>query len=150
MLEATKSGPFARRYDITVDGRSVASWSQTLWRSGGDIVLAGDTYRVDAARFSNRFTMTDQFGRVVATAERVGRRQWTMVADGRTHQFRRASIWSYRQDLMLGDNSVGFIRRTGIWNARIEADLPTLSHPAQVFLVGVMVTTWDREASTAG
>jgi hypothetical protein len=149
MLDATKAGVFSRTYDISLDGRPVASWNQRFWRSGGDITLAGQTYRVDATTFTNRFTMTDGAGRTVATAEKAGRKHWTVVADGKPYRFRRASIWGNQQDLLVGDQSVGSIRRTGIWSSKVEANLPTLSLPAQVFVVGVMVTTWDRQAAAA-
>lgn len=50
---------------------------------------------------------------------------------------------------MLEATKFGSIRRTGFWNGRVEADLPTLSLPAQIFVVGVMVTIWDRQAAAA-
>lgn len=149
MLEATKSSFLGRTYDITLDGRPVASWTSKIWRNGGDVTLAGHRYRIDAATFTNRFTMRDANGTEVATAEKAGRKHWTVVADGKPHRFRRTSIWGNRQDLLVGDNAVGSIRRTGFFSGRIEADLPTLSLPAQVFVVGVMVTTWDRQAAAA-
>ena len=149
MLVATKSGIFGRTYDIALDGHPVAAWNPRFWRSGGDLTLAGTTYRVDATTFTNRFTMRDAHGAEVATAEKAGRKHWTVVADGRSHRFRRASIWSNRQDLLVGDTVVGSIRRTGFWSGRVEADLPSLALPAQVFVVGVMITTWDRQAAAA-
>jgi hypothetical protein len=149
MLEATKSGVFGHRYDIRLDGTPVAEWSQKFWGNGGDIVLAGQRYRLAATTWTNRFTMTDAAGGTVATAEKAGRKHWTVVADGKPHRFRRASIWGNRQELLIGDNVVGSIRKTGFWGNRVEAELPTLSLPAQVFVVGVMVTTWDRQAAAA-
>ncbi|GAA0947430.1 hypothetical protein [Virgisporangium aurantiacum] len=149
MLEATKAGVFSRSYDIAVDGRRVASWSGRFWRNGGDITLGGQAYRVEATTFTNRFTMTDAAGRTVATAEKAGRKHWTVVADGRPHRFRRTSIWGNRQDLLVGDQAVGSIRRTSMWSGRVEAELPTLSLPAQIFVVGVMITTWDNQAAAA-
>jgi hypothetical protein len=149
MLEATKAGVFSRTYDITLDGRRVAAWSRRLWRNGGDITLGGQTYRVDATTFTNRFTMTDAAGRTVATAEKAGRKHWTVVADGKPHRFRRASIWGNQQDLLVGDQPVGSVRRTSMWSGRVEANLPTLSLSAQIFVMGVMITTWDRQAAAA-
>jgi hypothetical protein len=149
MLEATKAGFFNRSYDIALDGRPVASWSPKFWRNGGEITLAGHAYRVDATTFTNRFTMTDGSGRTVATAEKAGRKHWTVVADGKPHRFRRSSIWGNQQDLLVGDHAVGSIRRSGFWTSKVEADLPTLSLPAQVFAVGVMISTWDSQAAAA-
>jgi hypothetical protein len=150
MLEATRSGVLAHRYEIRVDGTPVAEWNPRFWRGGGEIVLAGQRYRVDATTWTNRFTMTDASGTTVATAEKAGRKNWTVVADGKPHRFRRASIWGNRQNLMIGDNAVGSIRKTGLLGTRVEAELPTLSLPAQVFVVGVMVATWDRQAASSG
>jgi hypothetical protein len=149
MLEATKSGLLGRRYDITLDGRPVASWNPSFWGNGGDITLDGQRYRVEAATFTNTFTMLDASGATVATAEKAGRKSWTVTADGKPHRFRRTSIWGNRQDLLRGDNAVGSIRRTSIWSGKVEADLPTLSLPAQIFVVGVMITMWDRKAAAA-
>lgn len=150
MLQATKASIWGNRYTVSADGRPVAEWNRTFWRAGGEITLTGSTYRLDASAWTNRFTMTDAAGATVATAERAGRKHWTVVADGTPHRFRRASIWSNRQDLLVGDSPVGSIRRTGFWNSTVEADLPTLSLPVQVFVVGVMITTWDRQAAAAG
>jgi hypothetical protein len=149
MLTATRAGAFARRYDITVDGNQVATWSQAFWRNGGDITVAGHTYRVEGAAFRNRYRMVDPLGAEVATAEKAGRKHWTVFADGKPHRFRRASLFGNRQELLIGDQPVGSIRKTGFWGTKVEADLPTLSLPAQVFAVGVMITTWDRQAAAA-
>jgi hypothetical protein len=148
MLEATRSGIFRHRYEIRANGMPVAEWSRTFWGNGGDLVLGGQRYRLDATTFTNRFTMTDAGGATVATAEKAGRKHWTVYADGKPHRFRRASIWGNTQELLIGDNVVGFIRRTGLLGGRVEAELPTLSLPAQVFVIGVMATTWDRQASS--
>jgi hypothetical protein len=149
MLEATKSGFLGRHYDIHHRGRLVAAWNGKFWRSGGDITLDGGTYRVDAATFRNKFTMSDMSGNIVATAEKAGRKHWTVFAGGKPHRFRRTSLWGSRQELLVGDHPVGSIRRTGFWGNKVEADLPTLSLPAQIFVIGVMITTWDREAAAA-
>lgn len=149
MLTATKTGAFARRYEILSDGQPVATWSQKFWRSGGDITLAGHTYRVDATTFTNKYRMYDSLGSEVATAEKAGRRNWTLTADGKPHRFRRRSFFGSTQDLMTGDSVVGSITKKGFWGNRVEADLPTLSLPAQIFVIGVMITTWDREAAAA-
>jgi hypothetical protein len=151
MLEATRQGFLGSRYDIHTDGRPVATWNSKFWRSGGEITLAGHPYHVDATTFTRKFTMRDAHGTVVATAEKAGRKDWTVVADGKPHRFRRSSIWGNRQDLLVGDNTVGSIRRTGFWRNTVEADLPTLSLPAQVFVIGVMVTVWNsQDAAAAG
>jgi hypothetical protein len=149
MLEATKQGFLGNRYDIHADGQPVAAWNSKFWRSGGEITLAGHRYSVDATMFTNRFTMRDAQGTVVATAEKAGRKNWTVVADGKPHRFRRSSLMGNRQDLLVGDNAVGSIRRTGFWRNTVEADLPTLSLPAQVFVVGVMVSVWNSQDSAA-
>jgi hypothetical protein len=149
MLEATRTGVFGRHYEIRSGGNPVATWSQKFWRNGGDITLAGHTFHVEATTFTNRYRMYDAHGAEVATAEKAGRKHWTVLADGKPHRFRRASAFGHRQELLVGDNPVGSVRKVGFWGTKVEADLPTLSLPAQVFVMGVMITTWDRQAAAA-
>jgi hypothetical protein len=93
--------------------------------------------------------MADSTGTVVATAARVGRRNWTVTANGHTYQFRRPSYWRHEERLVVGDRAVGTVRRTSMWRSDVEADLPGLPVPMQIFTVAVVLTRWNSEDASA-
>jgi hypothetical protein len=68
--------------------------------------------------------MTDEFGMVVAVANRVGRKRWTVEATGRTYQFRRASMWRPQEVLITNGRPVGSVRRVSLWRSDAVAELP--------------------------
>jgi hypothetical protein len=149
MLEATKTSVWRRTYRLDADGQPLATWEGRLWRSGGVFDLAGRHYEVTANPWGSRFTMTDQFGMTVASAERVGRKRWTVAAGGRDYQFQRASILRKEERLVEDGKVVGAIRRRSAWRGDAVADLPGLPLPVQVFVLGVVLTKWDLESAAA-
>jgi hypothetical protein len=82
----------------------------------------------------------------------VGRKSWTVEADGRTYEFRRASWWRQEEELHSGGLPVGSVRRKSIWRGDAVADLPGLPLPVEVFVLAVVLTKWDAESyvATAG
>ena len=149
MLEARRAGVFAARYDILLDGDALTRWDGSWWRAGGRFTLEGRPYEVSSKRWGSEFTLTDQTGAVVATAGRLGRRQWTLVTGGRTFQFRRASWWRQQEDLLLDDRPVGSVRLTSMWRGTARADLPGPPLPEQVFALAIVLTMWDSQAASA-
>lgn len=149
MLKARKISAWRGRYDLTLDGQALAHWDGRVWRSGGTLDLAGRRYDVSSNVWGTRFEMTDQVGVVVARAGRVGRRQWTVEADGRSYQFRRVSWWRAEEALIADGRKVGSVRRPSVWRSDAEADLPGLSLPVQVFVLVVVLTMWDAQAASA-
>jgi len=149
MLEARKTSVWRSRYDLTLDGRPVATWDSATWRSGGDFELGGRRYEVRGNAWGNRFSMVDEDGTVVAAADRVGRKQWTVTAAGQTYHFQRASMWNDEQELRAGDTRVGSVKRTSVWRGDVVADLPGMPLPVQVFVLGVVITMWNAQAAAA-
>jgi hypothetical protein len=147
MLTARKPSFWRRRYEILADGRVVAHWDSTFWKAGGDVELEGRLYQVRGNVWGSRFGMVDATGSPVASADRVGRRRWTVEAAGRTYDFQRASMWSYEQELRAGGVRVGSVNRTSVWRSDVVADLPGLPLPVQVFVLGVVITMWEAQAS---
>jgi hypothetical protein len=94
--------------------------------------------------------MVDADGTPVASAERVGRKRWTVEAAGQTYHFQRASMWSDEQELLAGGVRVGSVRKTSFWRGDATAELPGLPLPVQVFVVGVVITMWNAKAAAAG
>ena len=149
MLLADKISAWRSRYRIVADGREVAVWDSKVWKSGGVFELDGRRYEVSGNAWGNRFTMLDAYGMPVASADRVGRKRWTVEASGQTYQFRRASLWRSEQELVSSDERIGSIRRAGFGRSHVTADLPGLPLPVQVFVLGVVITMWNAQASAA-
>ena len=93
--------------------------------------------------------MTDEASMIVATADRVGRKRWTVEASGRTYRFQRVSWWRSEELLVADGRPVGSVRRVSRWRGDAVADLPDLSLPLQVFVVVVVLTMWDAQAAAA-
>jgi len=150
MLVATKSGFWSNGYDIAVDGRPLTKWSRSFWKSGGSFTLDGQSYSVKANAWGTRFELSDGRGAVLADAQRVGRKRWTVTSGGRQYEFQRASVWRSDQLLMSGGQAVGSIRKPSAWSSRAEAELPGLALVVQVFVLAVVLTMWANAQAAAG
>jgi hypothetical protein len=138
------------RYNISVDGGQVAQWEPSWWRqSGGVFELNGQRYQVRGNALGSRFELIGSAGEPLASAQRVGRKRWTVQAGDRTYQFRRASMWRGDQELLLGDQAVGSIRRNSVWRSSAVADLPDMPEPVQVFVLCVVLARSDAEKVAA-
>ncbi|GAA0804672.1 hypothetical protein [Spirilliplanes yamanashiensis] len=149
MLTAEKPTMWRSRYDITNDGGRVARWEPSWWRSGGAFELDGQRYQVHGNALGSRFELIDRTGRQLASARRVGRKRWTVRSGDRTYEFRRASMWRGDQELLLGDQAVGSVRRSSVWRGSAVADLPGMPEPVQVFVLCVVLAMWDAETVAA-
>jgi hypothetical protein len=149
MLTAKRTSAWRSRYTVSAGDRPVTTWDSRTWTSGGDFALDGRRYRVRGNTWGNRYTMVDDTGATVASADKVGRKQWTVEAGGQTYQFQRKSIWSGEQELHNAAGRVGSVRRTSAWRGDVAADLPGLPLPVQVFVLGVVITMWDTQAAAA-
>lgn len=149
MLQARKIGRWKNRYRITAAGTPVATWDGSIWKVGGELDLDGRRYRVRGNMWGTRYGMATEDGVAVAAADRVGRRRWTVEADGRTYEFRRASMWRQEEELQSGGQRVGSVKRTSMWRGDAVAELPGLPVPVQVFVLAVVLTMWDWESAAA-
>ncbi|WP_157408196.1 hypothetical protein [Actinoplanes sp. N902-109] len=147
MITAKRSGFWGTRYEVSVADRVVATWDNARWKSGGDFELDGRHYRVRSNGWGTKFTMTDEAGTVLASADRIGRKQWHVMADGQTYVFERASFWSSDQELRVGDRRAGSIRQAGRWRTDIAVDLPGVPLPTQIFVMGVVIAMWQVQAA---
>lgn len=148
MLTLETTSFWGNRYTLAEDGNPVTTWDPSWWASGGSFELDGHTYTVRSNGWGSRYTMVDGQGAVVAEAERVGRKNWTVLAGGRTYAFRRPSFWSGEQHLVDGERVIGVIKRTSVWTSNLSADLPSLPLPVQVFVLGVEITLLNAAAAT--
>jgi hypothetical protein len=150
MLTAKRTSLWRSRYRLAVDGREVATWDPSHWRSGGDFEVDGRRFQVRANGWGTKYRMLDEAGGEVAVAERTGRKHWTVRSGGRLYEFRRASMWSSRQELLSEGVPTGWIRRTSGWTGAAEAELPGMPLPVQIFVVGVQIARWQAQAAAAG
>ena len=149
MLKARSVSRWRSRYELAVDGQPVAMWEGIAWRTGGTFDLAGRRYDVRSNGWGTRFEMTDESGMIVAAADRVGRKRWTVQASGRSYQFQRASWWRSEEVLVGNGRPVGSVRRVSAWRGDAVADLPDLLLPVQAFVLVVVLTMWDSGAAAA-
>ena len=149
MLLAKRTSIWRGRYEVSQDGRPVARWDGSLWGSGGDLQVAGHAFQVRGNAWGSRFSMLDKAGGVVASAERVGRKHWSVTAGGVTYQFQRASVWTQAQDLYAGGQKVGSVRKISMWSGDVAVDLPGVPLPVQIFVLGVLITMWQAQSSAA-
>jgi hypothetical protein len=150
MIRAERTTLWGRDHLITADGREVTTFSASWWTSGGRFALDGREYEVRTNLRGRRYGMTEAGSDVpVATADGVGRRHWTVDAGGRAHEFRRTSLWSSDQALVLDGREVGSVHRASAWRGGAVADLPGLDVAVQVFVVAVVLTMWARASAAA-
>jgi hypothetical protein len=149
MLTAQKPSLWRRGYEISVDGRYLARWQPSSWKSGGAFDLSGQRYQIRGNLLGSRFQLIDGSGQPLALAQRVGRKRWSVRAGDRTYEFRRASIWRADQELLVADRVVGSIRRPSLWRRTAVADLPGMPEPIQVFVLCVVLAMWDAAAAAA-
>ena len=139
------------RFQLLSDGRPVAVWDSAMWRTGGAFEVEGHRFEVRSNTWGTRYRMVDEHGTAVAVADKVGRKHWSVEADGRAYEFRRASIWRSEQELLADGRRVGSVRRTSAWTGAVAADLPGLPLPVQIFVVGVQIAQWQaQQAAAAG
>ncbi len=150
MLHARKASIWKNSYAIAADGRPLATWDASLWKAGGHFDLDGERYEVRANLWGNKYGMVTGDGTRVASANRVGRKHWTVEAGDQTYGFQRASIWRYEERLLVAGQAVGSVKRRSIWRSDAVADLPLLPVPVQVFVLAVVLDMWDWSDASAG
>lgn len=149
-MEARKISVWRSRYNIMDRGREITVLDGSVWKRGGDFELDGRRFQVRSNAWGNKYTMVDDVGAVVASAERVGRKRWTVEAAGQTYHFRRTSFWANEEELVLGDTRVGSVRKTSFWRGDVALELPGLTTPLQLFVLGVVISMWNARAAAAG
>ena len=147
MIEAHRRSIWAGSYDLVVDGRPLTSFDRSTWRTGGRFELDGRGYELRSNLWASTYTLVADDGSPVATANRVGRKEWTVEAGSTTHTFRRVSAWRHEEELHVGGQRVGSVRRTSVWGGDAVADLPGLPPVVAVFALAVLLTSWDLASS---
>jgi hypothetical protein len=142
LLTAKPASLWRGSYDISQDEAPLAHWAPWGWRYGGAFELDGERYEIRGNWTGARFQLLDPGGQVVAAAEGVGRKRWTVTVGDEVHHFRRTSFWRLDQELLRDDEAVGLIRQVNPWRGTATADLPGLPRAMQVFALCVVLTMW--------
>ena len=146
-MAAHRTSAWRSDYEVSVDDRPFATFARSAWRGGGAIEADGRHYDLRSNGWLTDYTLADEGGTVLASAHRVGRKDWTVDADGVTYRFRRASVWRMDQELHQQGMPVGSIRSTSIWRGDAVADLPGMPPLAALFALTVVLSTWEVAAS---
>jgi hypothetical protein len=147
VLHAKKISFWKNRYEITTDGQVLATWEGSVWKTGGTFDLDGRRYEIRGNMWGSKYGIVTEDGTAVASADRVGRKRWTVEAAGRIYEFQRASLWRHEEILHSEGRAVGSVKRTSIWRSDAIADLPGLPIPVQIFVLAVVLTRWDQQAA---
>lgn len=140
-LHVRRSG-FPRRLEILDGTAELATISARTVRRGGRIEIDGQPYQIERTRLAQRYRLSSSDGHPVAAAARTQLRGWDIeVGGGRILRLNRASLGS--RETLLDDTGrqVGEIRRIA---RGVEADLPELDHPTQVFVLVVALAARER------
>lgn len=148
-MEAQKVSFWKNRYRVTDQGREITVWDSSVWRSGGEFELHGQRFQVRSNAWGTKYSMVDAADTVLASADRVGRKRWSVRAGEQTYQFKRKSFWSTEEELLLGDTRVGSVRKTSVWGNDVAVELPGLAPELQIFVLGVVLSMWESQAAAA-
>ncbi|EFK99910.1 MULTISPECIES: hypothetical protein [Streptomyces] len=144
MLEIKPESTFGRGYEVLVNGMSVGTWSSRVWRSGGQIDMAGETFEFRSGSWGRSFEMLTG-GTVRAEAHRSGG-HWLVTGEGGPYELKRPSFLRGKRQLVADGRVLGEFRSSGI-RGGLTADLGDVPLPVQVF-VGVVVLTLQRRQRT--
>jgi hypothetical protein len=147
MMEAHRTSAWRSDYEVALDGEPFATYSRSAWRGGGVLDVAGRGYELRSNLWATSYTLVDDGGSLVASAQRAGRKDWSIDAGGVTYAFRRSSTWSQEQEHVVQGMRMGSVRRTSTWRGNAVADLPGLPPLVALFAVAVVLTTWDVAAA---
>ena len=147
VIQARKVSLWSGRYDILADGAQVGSWEKSGSATGGALQWEGRRYHVRASLSGGTASMSAPGGAQIARAHDVGRKRWTIDADGVTYAFHRAPPWRQEERLQVQGRAVGSVRRTSILRGDTAADLPGLPVPVALFALTLVLTVWDATAA---
>lgn len=148
MLIAREISKWTNRYAVSRDGRPIATLDAILRdNDSGSFTLDGRRYRLPGAIWDTRFAMLDERGGVVAEAERVNRKCWTVSAAGQIYHLRRTSTWGRRHQLDAGDLPLGTIHRIGGSDRAVELDLSGVPALVEIFVLALVIAMRDERTS---
>jgi hypothetical protein len=142
-----------RHYTLTRDGVEIGQINCGGVRQPATLTVGGASYDpVSEGVLRTKFHL-DAGGARIADVELRGTlfRRFVVHSGAKTYALKVASWFARNFVLTENDVEVGRIARTGFFTARCRAELPDdLPLPLQAFLIWLVLTTWRRQAVTAG
>jgi hypothetical protein len=147
MLEARSAGAWKKRMVVAQDGAPVTTWSEGGWGGPGGFELDGRRYVISSTFLGSRYLLNSAPNEPVAEARRPGGRRWSLLVDGREHQFHRPFLGGGEHRLLVDGEQVGYVRKGGFREPGLRADLPGIPLPVQVFVLVVIALAEKRRSS---
>lgn len=130
-------------YRISVDGDPVAMFDTKWSGAGGWFTLDGHNYELRCNAWGSKCSLLAADGAVVATAEGIHRKHWTVRTGWASYQFRRDSVWKMDQSLVAGNQRVGAIKIVNAGKGNAAAELAGLPLLVQVFVLATVLIMWN-------
>ena len=147
MLQSIRRGVFRHSYDVTDDGRPVATITGTR-REGRAFEADGQSFQVARVRYRS-FVLTGEAGEI-AIARRASGRMWTINSPAGALELVRTSAWKETWELRRYGETVGTLGKHGAFKHSSTADLPDdLPLPVRLFVLCVVEVLWDRSGQAA-
>ena len=108
VMEAHRTSAWRGDYEVKEGDRSVATFARSSCAAAGCCTSTGGPTRCGPTPGRPRTRWSTTEGVLVASAARVGRKDWTVESGGTTHQFRRPSLWRSEEQLQVGGQPTGF------------------------------------------
>lgn len=133
MIHVDRTERLPDRYALRREQRLLGSVTLGPRMSGGTFQVDGIAYEVRADTVRGSYDLLAADGSVLATAERVHRRHWSVrTADG-TSPFRRGGLARAESLTDADGHELGRITRSGRRSAGAVVDLPGLDVTVQAF-----------------
>lgn len=131
-----------RRFEIRSGPSTISTIPARTARRGGRIQIDEQSFRLERTGLARHYRLSSVDGHPVAAASRSGWAGWDIeVAGGRLVRMNRGSLGSGEALLDDAGVRVGEIRRV---THGVEADLPGLDRPTQVFVLIVALAGRER------
>jgi len=149
MLRARSAGVWTARMEVEQDGSPVTVWKDGGWGGPGGFELDGHRYVISSTFLGSRYLLNSALNEPVAEVQRPGSRRWTLLVDGRSHHFHRPFMGGGEHRLLVDGEQVGYVRKGGFRHPGLQAELPGIPLPAQVFALVVIVLAEKRRRRRA-
>lgn len=152
MLELVPRFALSERYSVRQNTAEVAEVTLAWMREGGELVVGGRRYELRREGWASGAFQLLHDGVVVAQAHKPSAfsNRFEVRHDGRGYELVRSGWWTRRFELRRDGQTIGQITPHHPFTRRSAVTLPPdLPLPVQVFLMGLVVLMWRREASAA-
>ena len=143
------------KFEIRDGGQRVCRIEQSFFRERGSFFLDGRTYTLGRAAGWGDYWVCKggEAGRILASADKVSffGRRFDVEIEGDRFELVPKSMFSLGFDLRRDGETIGTIRRAGIFTRKMDIDLPEdLPISLRVFLVWLVLMMFRRSSNSQG